>query len=176
MTLIKRGFSGSPFCLSLPWGRQKGLNAANNFIFAERCVKLISIMTAFPTPRSRFLRLFPALCFAALIIALSLVSNPPAPPEILSWDKFQHAVAYGMQALLLGVGLRGLIRSYRWRWLFAVCVSAALGALVELLQLFLTTERMAEWGDIVANIFGCLAAWAASAAFRRSHQPADPSP
>jgi len=107
--------------------------------------------------KSRYLSLAPALLWMAAILWLSLSDDPPQPPEVLSWDKLQHAVAFGLLTLLLGLGLRGFVRPSKVRWPVAAFASTGLGALVELLQKGFTTTRLAEWGDLLADLAGCLA-------------------
>ena len=98
-----------------------------------------------------FWRLALAACTAGMLY-LSLV---PAPPSAgLGWDKANHAVA---MAAVTAVGFLAFRPSHR-----AVAYGAAyaltLGMLIELLQGTLTSSRSAEWGDLLADVTGTVAA------------------
>lgn len=83
----------------------------------------------------------------AIVVWLSLVPQPPVPPEFLAWDKAQHFVAYA-----------GLMFWFRqsfqphWRW---PAFLIGLGIGLEYLQ-GLSGVRMLDPFDMLANSIGVL--------------------
>lgn len=101
----------------------------------------------------------PALAWAALIFALSSISQPPSPPDGIT-DKHEHFAAY---AVLSALVLRGLSRG-RWRGVtLATAGAAALIATLygmsdEYHQSFVPL-RTSSWLDVAADALGaCVAA------------------
>lgn len=93
------------------------------------------------------------VALAALIAWSSLSPTPPVSAPGLS-DKLQHFTAY-LSLMLLASGIAAPGRL----WLIALgCFF--LGGTLEIAQGLLTKTRVAEWGDLVANSAGILAAWA----------------
>lgn len=84
------------------------------------------------------------------ILALSLIPPSPSMPTT-GWDKSNHLLGFAV-AMLLG----------RWAYpgrTFALLAGLmGYGALVEVLQ-SLTPDRMAEWGDLLADGAGLLCGW-----------------
>jgi VanZ family protein len=84
------------------------------------------------------------------ILALSLMPPSPSMPTT-GWDKSNHLLGFAVP-MLLG------------RWAYPGRTSALLvglmgyGALIEVLQ-SLTPDRMAEWGDLLAEGAGLLCGW-----------------
>ncbi|MBE0597061.1 MAG: VanZ family protein [Desulfuromonadales bacterium] len=110
------------------------------------------------------LRLLPAVGWMLLVAWLSLQSNPPTiEVSFVSWDKFQHAAAYGLLCLLTGWGLLPLFRRPFAPWLTAGALTIAIGGLLELAQATFTAVRAPEWGDLLADAVGAAlvvaAAW-----------------
>jgi VanZ family protein len=100
-----------------------------------------------------------SVAWGASILWFCLASRPPEIGyEVLSWDKFQHAAAFGILALLFGWGLVGCFRSPSRRWLLSFLLVLLYGALVEIAQELLTVSRSAEWNDVVADAAGAAAA------------------
>ncbi len=96
------------------------------------------------------------------IVWFSLDPSPPKPQiELLAWDKFQHAVAYGVFALLVWSCLVAYRQCRRYCLVIAFGSSVALGALMEVAQGVLTTSRSADFRDLIADALGagivCLA-------------------
>lgn len=91
-----------------------------------------------------------------LVLAIAAGSLLPMPSVTVApgVDKLEHFVGYFALALL-GSGI--VVRERLWI-VMARCF--AFGAAIELLQALLTTNRMADWTDIVANGLGVSAAWA----------------
>ena len=87
---------------------------------------------------------------AVLVLAL-LPGRLPLPST--GWDKSNHALAFLVMAIL---GRRAHPRRMAALWwgLFAY------GGLIELLQSF-TPDRLAEWGDWLADCVGLGLAWSA---------------
>lgn len=81
------------------------------------------------------------------VIALSLVPQETLP-ETDTWDKLNHALAYGVLAALGGIGFKG------WRALLMVGLGlVVLGAGLELAQ-SVTPDRDGSIYDAVANLVG----------------------
>jgi VanZ family protein len=107
-------------------------------------------------------RLTALLLWVGCLLWLSLAPNPPTPPSaLLSWDKFQHAVAYALLTLLAGHFISQCRPVMRHPWLCALLVAVAFGGTIEILQGALTEARHAEWGDLVADAAGGIAVYAA---------------
>lgn len=98
--------------------------------------------------------------WGAVVLWLSLIPSPPVPKTgLLGWDKFQHAVAYGLLTLL-GFHAFNNCSVFRRRLIAAAVASVFFGALVEVAQGMFTTTRTAEAGDLTADIIGAAAACA----------------
>lgn len=86
------------------------------------------------------------LCLGCvLILALS-----PAPPHVLTtgWDKANHALAFvGLSVLLF--------KAYRLALSLQALILLGIGVMIELLQ-SQVPNRMAEWGDLLADAIGAL--------------------
>ncbi len=94
---------------------------------------------------------------ALTILCLSIMPNPPVPQTgILSWDKVQHALAYAALATVAGWALLPLVTPPVRAWRFALFFILGYGVLMEILQVYLTSERRGEVGDMVANALGGL--------------------
>lgn len=92
-------------------------------------------------------RLLLAFCTAG-IIYLSLTPAPPS--DGLGWDKANHAAAMAVVALLASRAFLRFPRSVA----FAAGYTLFLGVLVEVVQGLCTINRSAEWGDLIADVFG----------------------
>jgi VanZ family protein len=88
------------------------------------------------------------LAMVLAVVVLSLGSPPPGP-DVPASDKWQHLVAYGLLSLsAVQLFLPG-------RPLLAVAVALVLlGMGLEIAQGTLTTDRMMDWRDAVANTLG----------------------
>jgi hypothetical protein len=80
-----------------------------------------------------------------IIIALSLIPQPPSLPEPFSWDKFQHVLAY---AVLMWWFRQAFTSRKLWAYMLLL-----LGVGLEGLQ-GLTSYRSLAYGDMVANALG----------------------
>ena len=81
------------------------------------------------------------------VIALSLLPQETLP-ETDTWDKLNHALAYGVLAVAGGIGFKG------WRSLLVVGLGlVVLGAGLELAQ-SVTPDRDGSIFDAVANLVG----------------------
>ena len=81
------------------------------------------------------------------VIALSLLPNESLP-EIGMWDKLNHALAYGVLAVLGGLGLKG------WRSVLMMGIGlVVLGAGLELAQSVIP-DRSSSVYDALANFVG----------------------
>ncbi len=81
-------------------------------------------------------------------IAYGSLTSAPFVAAVSGLDKLEHATAY----LLLTLWLTGILE--RRRYWVAASVSLLLGAGLELAQGALTTVRVADPGDMVANATG----------------------
>lgn len=90
-----------------------------------------------------------------LVLAITAGSLLPTPSVTVApgVDKLEHFLGY-LALALLGSGI--VARERLWI-VMARCF--AFGAVIELLQALLTSNRMADWTDIVANGLGVSAAW-----------------
>jgi len=105
----------------------------------------------------RVLRILAPALWAGVILWLSLTPAPPEVPELLGWDKLQHAGAYGLLTLLLVQMLPCVIRIDQWTsWLIAGSAAVGYGGLLELLQWLAHNGRTADWADLVADAVGSL--------------------
>lgn len=82
----------------------------------------------------------------AAVVIMSLIPGPPSPP-VLTWDKSQHALAWGLLAWWFLQAWEGR-RPFGW-CLFLLAVAAT----VELLQ-GTTGYRTSDWLDMLANAVG----------------------
>lgn len=87
------------------------------------------------------------LALAAGILVVSLL-----PARVVSvvnvWDKLEHSTAY----LLLALAGAGIVE--RRGYVAVAGLAVLFGALVEVAQGTLTTTRMMDWHDVVANAAG----------------------
>ena len=105
-------------------------------------------------PRAAKRRLYVAVLWRLVLVlfclgsAYVLVQQPHIRTQYASWDKAAHAAAFGMTYL-------GLAWALRWHPLALFLLAAALGAAVEVHQLFLPgfTPSLADWIADVAGIF-----------------------
>jgi len=100
------------------------------------------------------------LCFfwTATIFVLCATPGQYIPSadwlELLSFDKFVHAIIFFVLATLAFVNVikkqhgPGVLFIF---WLLCVCY----GALLEFMQATCFSNRSADWKDIAANTFGC---------------------
>jgi VanZ family protein len=94
----------------------------------------------------------------AVVVVLSLVSPPELPSTPVGSDKLGHFLAYA--ALMTAAVQLFERRLHRWR---AAGALVALGMLLELVQGGLTSTRMQDPWDAVANTVGVLAGMAVAA-------------
>jgi len=93
------------------------------------------------------------------ILWLSLTSSPPdLDGSIFGWDKAQHALAYGVLALVAGRFFSLGKLPVKQAWGLAVIYAIGFGGLLEVLQAVAGTGRTCEWGDLVADATGALTA------------------
>ncbi len=115
----------------------------------------------------------PAIVYAALIFALSSLSQPPpfVPPELLSLDKLVHLAEYAVLGALLARALRAGGRPAARVFAGALLLGSLYGASDELHQAFVP-KRTAEVRDWAADSAGA-ALGAAAVAFLRRRGGAD---
>ena len=88
-------------------------------------------------------------CFLAIII-LALTPGPYLPPEIFNWwDKAQHAIAFGVLAVLAVLAYPEASR------LRIALLLMGQGVLIEVLQYY-GGYRFGDWQDAVADGVGVL--------------------
>lgn len=111
-----------------------------------------------PSRPVRILRLFTLLLWAFALAFLSLVPEVEAPAGLQLWDKFNHFAAYAVLTLLL-IRTLSAWRSHSDRLLTVAWLAcAAYGMLIEGLQWAMGVGRQWEFGDLLANALGALAA------------------
>jgi VanZ family protein len=93
--------------------------------------------------------LWRGLLFVAMLVLLVLCLVP-IPPQVPStgWDKSNHALAFAVLAFLGN-------RAWPGRMVPMLLGLLAYGGLIEVLQSF-TPNRLAEWGDLLADGVGLL--------------------
>lgn len=127
---------------------------------------------------SRIWKTVPLLLLMIWIVAvtwLSLVPLDSVPLPATLWDKFEHAVAYGVMTILAGWA-SGQPHLKLRAWNFAALGSVSYGALVEGMQGLADTGRFAQLGDIVANAVGVGLAWGGALLVRKFWLPKRVSP
>lgn len=111
-----------------------------------------------PNERTRRLLILAPVAWGGLVLALSLMPQPPSAGGLLGMDKLLHAGAYALLAFLVAWSL------YASRWfhgnacLAAFVITVVFGGSLEILQGLMQLGRAAEWGDLVADGVGALAA------------------
>jgi VanZ family protein len=92
------------------------------------------------------------LLWLALITWFSVTPGPQLPDfQLISMDKLNHALAYGVLCWLLLRALRPLNRRRRWG-AFLFCV--LYGILMEWVQYAFVPGRFYEYADMLANALG----------------------
>lgn len=95
------------------------------------------------------------LLWAGIIAWLSLIPSPPQIPDLLGWDKLQHAGAYGLLSLLIAQTLHTFPHLQPEKvWWRAALAALCFGSLMEILQLVMQVGRTAEWWDLAADALG----------------------
>ncbi len=95
------------------------------------------------------------LAWAGLVLWLSLTPHPPRlKGGLLSWDKFQHCIAYLLLTLLAGNSALRLWPRQSHVWLLAGAAALLFGCLIEGLQFLDGRGRVVELHDIFANTVG----------------------
>ncbi|MDP2268096.1 MAG: VanZ family protein [Deltaproteobacteria bacterium] len=101
--------------------------------------------------------------FIAYATVIGWLSLTPAPPQIeddfFGWDKLQHAAAYGVFTLLAGWAFGTFPLAWKRRWWLAVLAAVTCGGLLEIAQGLFTSQRTAEWGDLLADLVGAVCAY-----------------
>lgn len=99
---------------------------------------------------------------ALLILVLCLLpgqSFPKVNAPVIALDKLIHLIMYIPLAWTLLYGFKTQNRYeglQRKAVMYALLVASVYGGIVELLQLFVSSDRFAEWLDLVADIAGVL--------------------
>ena len=102
----------------------------------------------------------PASLWFLLILIGSLIP-PNNIPDIQFSDKLIHAIFYGILAFLLFLAVDQQNKKTNTlvsRWKAVLFIGLSAGAVVELIQMYLTESRSGEWLDVIANISGMLIA------------------
>lgn len=96
-----------------------------------------------------------------LILCSSPKSELPSTTlwDFLSLDKLAHASVFCILVHLLIVGFKKQYSSFYLRYharIWAFAIGVIYGIAIELIQMFFSTDRSAEFLDLIANTFGCL--------------------
>ena len=104
---------------------------------------------------------WPAFSWAALILILCGIPGTTIPKlSFLEWlrpDKVAHLILFGMQCFLL---IRGFSKQKDFQFLkknavvIALILSIAYGGIVELMQVYIFTQRSGDIRDALANSLG----------------------
>lgn len=100
----------------------------------------------------------------ALLILLLCSSPKSELPSTTIWDffsldKLAHASIFCILVHLLVVGFKKQYNSFYLRYhakIWAVAIGITYGIAIELIQMFFSLDRSAEFLDLVANTIGCL--------------------
>jgi VanZ family protein len=108
------------------------------------------------TGRFRFkLYLILLVVFTVVLAVLSLRSFSVSAQVFSNQDKVGHFIAYALTSWLacqvLGNRLKPLSTLF-----FSFLYASVTGAVLEIMQAYLTTTRQGEWADLVANLLGAL--------------------
>ena len=101
------------------------------------------------------------LLLAYLAILTFLTLNPWMLPDSspaidrITWDKIDHAVAYGLLAWLMLLALK-FIKQFWQSALLVLLITSGIGLFLEYCQLWLTSNRQFSYADAYANAFGAL--------------------
>lgn len=93
------------------------------------------------------------IALAVAVVVFGSLLPDAGPPAGAGLDKLLHFLAYGILTAL-GTGIVQPARAWR---VAARCL--LLGVLLEGAQSWLTETRDGDWGDLLANAAGVLAAW-----------------
>ncbi|MBE0500988.1 MAG: VanZ family protein [Desulfuromonadales bacterium] len=108
------------------------------------------------TGRLRFkIYLLLLIIFTAVLVVLSLRSFSSSVQLFSNQDKVGHFFAYAVTAWLACQALRLRLKR-RSTLIFSFLYASVIGAVLEILQLTLTTSRRGEWSDLLANLLGAL--------------------
>jgi len=114
-------------------------------------------MKAVFTHRSAFV-----LCIVWTLV-IAWLSLTPSPPQVqqsfLGWDKFQHAVAYGLLTILALRAATGTACLKRLQPFHIAVAVTLFGGLMEVAQGLLTSMRSADSLDLLADAVGVLTAY-----------------
>lgn len=106
------------------------------------------------TIRSYYPYIPSTLVAAGILIVTLWEYDPLNPPTTQLNDKLMHALAYGLLAItyMAAALYKGYTQCRYYIYTAVGCV--AYGALMEILQTWLTTTRTADIWDILANVLG----------------------
>jgi VanZ family protein len=118
-------------------------------------------MQALPGPDLKKAKyFFPAVACTLLIFILSTLPADelrlPDFWDLLSLDKFAHALFYGVLFITWHLAYQQLGGINKW--VLALCC-IAYGVALEFYQGFFLSNRVADWVDALANSIGVAAAW-----------------
>ena len=100
----------------------------------------------------------PAIIWSAVLAFLMLLPADKIPQsQLLTLDKINHLIAYGLLSFLIALGysIKPSIKKKRNALLRDVSLAMAYGTLLELLQYFVP-GRALDLFDLLANLTGCL--------------------
>jgi len=123
---------------------------------------------------SRVKLLYIPLFFYWIVLFIATTIPAPALPDILDFsDKIKHFIAYTGFAFLLSLSLHfqeKYKKFARYFFIYAIIIVAIYGALDEIHQSFVP-NRMCEFLDWVADVFGGLAGATISVMFLKRYIP-----
>ena len=101
---------------------------------------------------------YPALCWAAFILLLTMSSGKEFPHvSLLSFDKMVHLFLFAVLSYLFIRRFRRQSRFITLHYhpvLFSLLISILFGAATELIQAYLLTDRSGDVFDFIANSAG----------------------
>ena len=91
---------------------------------------------------------------ALLFLSLSPWLRPASTTSLLSPDKIDHALAYGVLVVILFLCFKKTIINSKSAWIAALLAAIAVGILIELAQTLFAHHRSGSLADAMANAIG----------------------
>jgi len=113
----------------------------------------------------KFKFLLPALVWLSIILLLLSMpaSNMPKTPflNIPHFDKLVHIFLFAVFTVLLNYGFfkQKNVEFHRCHYTISLLTGVLSGIGTEVIQMYMATGRSGDFGDLLADIAGCLTGW-----------------
>ncbi len=108
------------------------------------------------------------LTIAVCVLSLAPIGRVEIASDVPFADKWTHMVMYAaLTAAVFADTWRARLPLTRLRAVALLLCPIALGALMEVMQAYLTTYRSGEWLDLMADALGAAVAWCTGIAVMR---------